>query len=135
MFNMFIAMSGIGLIIPIMPEYLATFGVAGQALGNTIITTIGILKAICEISTDAKPSLTPISVNKIRNDAPIITSGLTIKMLFSDNTALRIALLRMNKIAMAPSTPMAVEISADNKATTIVLIKITSNRVSSNTAA
>lgn len=33
MFNMFIAMSGIGLIIPIMPEYLGTFGVAGQVLG------------------------------------------------------------------------------------------------------
>ncbi|WP_318615986.1 MFS transporter [Sporosarcina sp. YIM B06819] len=36
MFNMFIAMAGIGLIIPIMPEYLATFGVAGQALGFLI---------------------------------------------------------------------------------------------------
>lgn len=36
MFNMFIAMSGIGLIIPIMPEYLSTFGVAGQALGMLI---------------------------------------------------------------------------------------------------
>ena len=33
MFNMFIAMAGIGLIIPIMPEYLGTFGVAGQVLG------------------------------------------------------------------------------------------------------
>ncbi len=38
MFNMFIAMSGIGLIIPIMPEYLETFGVAGQALGTLIAT-------------------------------------------------------------------------------------------------
>lgn len=36
MFNMFITMSGIGLIIPIMPEYLGTFGVAGQALGFLI---------------------------------------------------------------------------------------------------
>ncbi len=36
MFNMFIAMAGIGLIIPIMPEYLGTFGVAGQALGFMI---------------------------------------------------------------------------------------------------
>ncbi len=36
MFNMFIAMAGIGLIIPIMPEYLSTFGVAGQALGFLI---------------------------------------------------------------------------------------------------
>ncbi len=36
MFNMFIAMAGIGLIIPIMPEYLDTFGVAGQALGFLI---------------------------------------------------------------------------------------------------
>ena len=36
MFNMFIAMAGFGLIIPIMPEYLGTFGVAGQALGFLI---------------------------------------------------------------------------------------------------
>lgn len=36
MFNMFITMSGVGLIIPIMPEYLGTFGVAGQALGFLI---------------------------------------------------------------------------------------------------
>lgn len=36
MFNMFIAMAGVGLIIPIMPEYLGTFGVAGQALGLLI---------------------------------------------------------------------------------------------------
>ncbi|TWT28044.1 MFS transporter [Planomicrobium sp. CPCC 101110] len=38
MFNMFIAMSGIGLILPIMPAYLETFGVAGQALGTLIAT-------------------------------------------------------------------------------------------------
>ena len=38
MFNMFIAMSGIGLIIPIMPQYLGTFGVAGQVLGFLIAT-------------------------------------------------------------------------------------------------
>ena len=38
MFNMFIAMSGIGLIIPIMPAYLETFGVAGQVLGTLIAT-------------------------------------------------------------------------------------------------
>ncbi len=36
MFNMFIAMAGIGLIIPIMPEFLGTFGVAGSALGLLI---------------------------------------------------------------------------------------------------
>ena len=36
MFNMFVTMAGIGLIIPIMPEYLGTFGVAGQALGFLI---------------------------------------------------------------------------------------------------
>ena len=36
MFNMFIAMSGIGLVIPVMPPYLETFGVAGQALGFII---------------------------------------------------------------------------------------------------
>lgn len=36
MFNMFIIMAGIGLIIPIMPKYLETFGAAGQALGFII---------------------------------------------------------------------------------------------------
>lgn len=38
MFNLFITMSGIGLIIPVMPEYLATFNVAGKALGFIIAT-------------------------------------------------------------------------------------------------
>lgn len=38
MFNMFITMSGVGLIIPIMPEFLATFGAAGQALGFLVAT-------------------------------------------------------------------------------------------------
>ncbi|MCG3087409.1 MFS transporter [Sporosarcina cyprini] len=36
MFNMFIAMSGIGLIIPIMPQFLGTFGAAGKVLGFLI---------------------------------------------------------------------------------------------------
>lgn len=36
MFIMFITMSGIGLIIPIMPAYLKTFGAAGQVLGFLI---------------------------------------------------------------------------------------------------
>lgn len=36
MFNMFIIMAGIGLIVPIMPRYLETFGAAGQALGLII---------------------------------------------------------------------------------------------------
>lgn len=36
MFNMFIAMAGIGLIIPIMPQFLGTFGVAGKVLGFLI---------------------------------------------------------------------------------------------------
>ncbi|MET3575801.1 MFS transporter [Bhargavaea ullalensis] len=38
MFNMFIAMAGIGLIIPIMPGYLDTFGAAGQVFGFLIAT-------------------------------------------------------------------------------------------------
>lgn len=36
MFNMFITMLGIGIIIPVMPSYLAEFGVAGQVLGFLI---------------------------------------------------------------------------------------------------
>lgn len=33
MFNLFITMGGIGLIIPVLPAYLEIFGVGGQALG------------------------------------------------------------------------------------------------------
>ena len=36
MFNMFITMLGVGIIIPVMPSYLAEFGVAGQVLGFLI---------------------------------------------------------------------------------------------------
>ena len=36
MFNMFITFSAIGLIVPIMPAYLKTFGAAGQVLGFII---------------------------------------------------------------------------------------------------
>ncbi|GGG20446.1 tetracycline resistance MFS efflux pump [Lysinibacillus alkalisoli] len=36
MFNMFVTMSGIGLIIPVMPAYLELFGAAGQVLGLLI---------------------------------------------------------------------------------------------------
>ncbi len=36
MFDMFITFSAVGLIIPVMPAYLKTFGAAGQALGFII---------------------------------------------------------------------------------------------------
>ncbi|MBK3495383.1 MFS transporter [Viridibacillus sp. YIM B01967] len=36
MFNMFISMSSVGLIIPVMPSYLKLFGAAGQVLGFLI---------------------------------------------------------------------------------------------------
>jgi len=36
MFNMFITFSAIGIIVPVMPTYLKTFGAAGQALGFMI---------------------------------------------------------------------------------------------------
>ncbi|KAA9028556.1 MFS transporter [Niallia endozanthoxylica] len=36
MFNMFITFSAIGLILPVMPSYLKTYGAAGQALGFII---------------------------------------------------------------------------------------------------
>jgi len=36
MFDMFITFSAIGLIVPVMPSYLKTFGAAGQALGFII---------------------------------------------------------------------------------------------------
>jgi len=36
MFNMFIAMVGIGLIIPILPKYVTEFGVTGQAMGYLV---------------------------------------------------------------------------------------------------
>lgn len=36
MFNLFITMSGIGIIIPVMPEYLKQYDLAGRALGGLI---------------------------------------------------------------------------------------------------
>ncbi|MFF5993131.1 MFS transporter [Lysinibacillus sp. KU-BSD001] len=36
MFNMFITMGGIGIIVPVMPSYLELFGVGGQVLGFLI---------------------------------------------------------------------------------------------------
>ncbi|MEO4054312.1 MFS transporter [Solibacillus sp. CAU 1738] len=36
MFNMFITMGGIGIIVPVMPAYLQIFGVGGQVLGFLI---------------------------------------------------------------------------------------------------
>ncbi|MCT6924173.1 MAG: MFS transporter [Metasolibacillus sp.] len=36
MFSLFITMGGIGIIIPVMPDYLLLFGVGGQALGFLI---------------------------------------------------------------------------------------------------
>lgn len=36
MFNMFITMGGIGIIVPVMPSYLQLFGVGGQVLGFLI---------------------------------------------------------------------------------------------------
>ena len=36
MFNMFITMGGIGIIVPVMPAYLQVFGVGGQVLGFLI---------------------------------------------------------------------------------------------------
>lgn len=36
MFNMFITMGGIGIIVPVMPAYLHVFGVGGQVLGFLI---------------------------------------------------------------------------------------------------
>src|SRR4051812_48360731 len=36
MFNMFITMGGIGIIVPVMPAYLHLFGVGGQVLGFLI---------------------------------------------------------------------------------------------------
>ena len=36
MFNMFITMGGIGIIVPVMTAYLQAFGVGGQVLGFLI---------------------------------------------------------------------------------------------------
>ena len=82
------------------------------------------LKAICDIRTEANPSFTPIIVNNIKKLAPMITSGLTIKMLFNERTVFRIFLFFIETIANAPSTPITVEINAERRAMTIVLIKI-----------
>ena len=38
MFNMFITMGGIGMIVPVMPAYLEVFGARGQIYGFLIAT-------------------------------------------------------------------------------------------------
>lgn len=57
-------------------------GLISCNFGNTISTTIGILNAMCDTSTEIKPSFTPKIVKKIKNEAPMTTSGLTINTLF-----------------------------------------------------
>ncbi|MNP33911.1 hypothetical protein D3C76_1271750 [compost metagenome] len=64
----------------------ARLGLISSRCGKIIRTAIGTLKAICDNSTDEKPSFTPAIVNRIRNDAPMMTSGLTISTLFSDSS-------------------------------------------------
>ncbi len=53
-------------------------------------TTIGILNAICARITLTAPSDIPKNVNKMSNDAPIITSGETIIILLIFKSDVRI---------------------------------------------
>ncbi|OPZ46170.1 MAG: hypothetical protein BWY92_01910 [Firmicutes bacterium ADurb.BinA052] len=95
---------------------------------------MGTLKAIWETNTDAKPSLTPIAANSIRNDAPMMTSGLTINTLFSVNRALLNCLLLTWVMAIAPATPIIVDMAAENKAIARVFRRMMTRRVSWNTS-
>ncbi|MNV82522.1 hypothetical protein D3C71_1762630 [compost metagenome] len=103
-------------------------------MGRIISTVMGMLKAMCDSSTDIKPSLIPTIVNSTRKDAPIITSGLTISTLFRDRSVLRVRLRLTETIASAPLKPNMVAIADDSKASTTVLITIIISRVSWNTS-
>ncbi|WP_083189133.1 MFS transporter [Paenibacillus sp. KS1] len=46
MVNMFIAMVGMGLIIPIMPKYVTAFGATGQAMGY-LVAAFGLTQFLC----------------------------------------------------------------------------------------
>lgn len=46
MVNMFIAMVGMGLIIPIMPKYVTEFGATGQAMGY-LVAAFGLTQFLC----------------------------------------------------------------------------------------
>ena len=65
----------------------------------------------------------------------MMTSGLTIRIVFKDKTALRILRLRIKTMPIAPKTPMAVDINAESNATITVFSTMTIRRVSLNTAA
>ncbi len=95
---------------------------------------MGTLKATWEIRTDAKPSLSPIAANKIRNDAPMITSGLTISTLFRVSNAPLNCRLFTCVMAIAPATPITVDMAAENKAIASVFRRIITRRVSWNTS-
>ena len=102
-------------------------------LGKTMMTTIGTLNAIWDNKTEMNPSLIPISVNKIKKDAPIITSGLTIKTLFSVCNVFFVRRLFTYVMASAPRIPRMVDIAADNRAMINVFNAMINHLVSWNT--
>ncbi|MNN60384.1 hypothetical protein D3C81_1755610 [compost metagenome] len=76
----------------------------------------------------------PAIVNRIRNDAPMITSGLTISTLFSESSVFFARRLRLRWIASAPITASSVAIDDDSSAMTSVLITMMISRVSCSTS-
>ena len=71
---------------PDRAQHRSASGSSPVSFGSTISTTIGTLKAMCEISTDAKPRLHADDREQDQEEAPMMTSGLTISTLFSDSS-------------------------------------------------
>ncbi|MNV99062.1 hypothetical protein D3C71_1943800 [compost metagenome] len=88
------------------------------------------LNATWESSTEVKPSWIPAIVNRIRNDAPIMTSGLTINTLFRDNKVFLARRFCTLLMANAPIIAISVAIAEDRSAITSVLIMMIIRRVS-----
>lgn len=107
-------------------------GFISASFGRTIKTTIGMLNAICDNNTEVNPRLIPAIVNKIKNEAPMMTSGLTISTLFNP----RIVFWRffIKWMASAPNVPMIVANNAERRAITIVFKTMVIKRTSSNTS-
>ncbi|MNC52203.1 hypothetical protein D3C75_1015360 [compost metagenome] len=122
------------LLAPRSRAASVSVGLISCRCGRIISTAIGTLNATWESSTEVKPSLMPAMVNRIRKEAPIITSGLTISTLFSESSAFFDRRLRLRWMASAPMTASSVAIAEDRSAITSVLITIMIRRVSCRTS-
>ncbi|MNP63388.1 hypothetical protein D3C76_1587750 [compost metagenome] len=76
----------------------------------------------------------PAMVNRIRNEAPIMTSGLTISTLFRDSKVFLARRFCTLLMASAPIIAIRVAIAEDSSAITSVLITMMIRRLSWTTS-